>query len=58
MNISLSSVSFVKGDLTRHRRRMVRAFESVIIDNEEQCTTAISERRMGILKRHQLGKAK
>ena len=58
MDISLSFMSFVKGDLTWHHRRMVRAFESVIIDNEEQCITAISERGMGILKRHQLGKAK
>ena len=48
----------VIGDLTRHRRRMVRSFESIVLHNEEQRTTAISERRMGIMKRNQLGTEK
>ncbi|CAF2908496.1 unnamed protein product [Rotaria sp. Silwood2] len=47
-----------RGDLSRHRRRMVQSFETMTIHKEEQRTTAISERRMGILKRTQLGKAK
>jgi hypothetical protein len=44
------------GDLTRHRRRVIRSFERIHIPHSEQRTTAISERRMGILKRTQLGK--
>lgn len=43
------------GDLSRHRRRIVRSFESLAVMEPEQRTTAISERRMGILKRAQLG---
>ncbi|CAF2090284.1 unnamed protein product [Rotaria magnacalcarata] len=43
------------GDLNRHRRRIVRSYESIILLNKEQRTTAISERRMGIVKRNQLG---
>ncbi|CAM4769922.1 unnamed protein product [Rotaria magnacalcarata] len=43
------------GDLNRHRRRIVRSYESIIRLNKEQRTTAISERRMGIVKRNQLG---
>ncbi|CAF5202705.1 unnamed protein product, partial [Rotaria magnacalcarata] len=43
------------GDLTRHHRRIVQSFERVFITLPEQRTTAISERRMGILKRTQLG---
>ncbi|CAF4309019.1 unnamed protein product, partial [Rotaria magnacalcarata] len=42
------------GDLNRHRRRIVRSYESIIRLNKEQRTTAISERRMGIVKRNQL----
>jgi hypothetical protein len=55
---SIGIISLYLGDLSRHSRRMVRSFEGVIIHNEEQRTTAISERRMGILKRHQLGNTK
>jgi hypothetical protein len=53
----ISNISFYIGDLSRHRRRIVRSFETITIHKEEQRTTAISERRMGILKRTQLGKA-
>ncbi|CAF1488393.1 unnamed protein product, partial [Adineta steineri] len=42
------------GDLTRHRRRLVRSFERLYIPTPEQRTTSISERRMGIIKRIQL----
>ncbi|CAF3205771.1 unnamed protein product [Rotaria sp. Silwood2] len=42
------------GDLSRHSRQMVYSFEAIIINNEEQRTTANSERRMGIVKRNQL----
>ena len=45
-----------QGDLNRHRRRIVRSFEKLTMSTPEQRTTAISERRMGILKRTQLGK--
>jgi hypothetical protein len=55
---SIEIISLHIGDLSRHSRRMVRSFEGIIIHNEEQRTTAISERRMGILKRNQLGKTK
>lgn len=44
------------GDLSRHGRQLVQRFEGMIVDNEEQKTTGISERRMGIVKRVQLGK--
>ena len=37
---------------------MVYSFETIIINNEELRTTAISERRMGIVKRNQLGEVK
>ncbi|CAF4076111.1 unnamed protein product [Adineta steineri] len=43
------------GDLTRHRRRIIQSFERMRNTHPEQQTTAISERRMGILKRTQLG---
>ncbi|CAF4803751.1 unnamed protein product [Rotaria sp. Silwood1] len=42
------------GDLSRHRQRLVRSFECLMIQEPEQRTTANSERRMGILKRAQL----
>ncbi|CAF4164381.1 unnamed protein product [Rotaria sp. Silwood2] len=42
------------GDLGRHRRRIVQSYERILIMNPQQKTTAISERRMGILKRTQL----
>ncbi|CAF4732383.1 unnamed protein product [Rotaria sp. Silwood1] len=42
-------------DLTRHHRRIVQSFERVLIMLPQQQTTAISERRMGILKHTQLG---
>ena len=45
-----------QGDLNRHRRRIVRSFEKLTVTAPEQRTTVISERRMGILKRTQLGK--
>ncbi|CAF2647209.1 unnamed protein product, partial [Rotaria sp. Silwood2] len=41
-------------DLSRHRQRLVRSFECLMIQEPEQRTTANSERRMGILKRAQL----
>lgn len=44
------------GDLHRHSRRVVRSFERLGVTQPEQRTTANSERRMGILKRAQLGK--
>ena len=50
------SVIHTLGDLNRHRRRVVRSFERFGVTEPEQRTTAISERRMGILKRAQLGK--
>ncbi|CAF1441600.1 unnamed protein product [Adineta ricciae] len=53
--ISKSTVYSFEGDLTRHRRKIVRSFERIISQTPEQRTTAISERRMGILKRTQLG---
>ncbi|CAF3829497.1 unnamed protein product [Rotaria sordida] len=43
------------GDLTRHRRRIVQSYERILIMSPQQRTTAISERRMCILKRTQLG---
>lgn len=51
-------MSLLIGDLSRHRRRMVQSFESILLLSEEQRTTATSERRMGILKRVQLGKTR
>ncbi|CAF3514356.1 unnamed protein product [Rotaria sp. Silwood1] len=42
------------GNLTRHTRQIINLFESISIINEEQLTTAISERRMCIVKRIQL----
>ena len=42
------------GDLSRHNRRVVRSYERMTISHLEQRTTAISERRMGILKRTQV----
>ncbi len=44
--------------MTRHRRRLVRSFERLGISLPEQRTTSTSERRMGVLKRTQLGKMK
>lgn len=44
------------GNLNRHRRVAVKAFENFCVAQLEERTTAISERRMGILKRTQLGK--
>jgi hypothetical protein len=44
------------GNLSRHRRAAAKSFESFCIAQLEQRTTAISERRMCILKRTQLGK--
>lgn len=60
LNIIISSLFtfYLIGDLTRHRRRLVRSFERLGISSPEQRTTANSERRMGILKRTQLGKIK
>jgi hypothetical protein len=58
LHILRSILSFYAGDMLRHRRRMVRSYETMIIHKEEQRTTAISERRMGILKRTQLGRIK
>lgn len=50
---SFSCISI--GDLTRHRRRLVRSWECIVMNKEEQRTTGMSERRMGIVKRVQLG---
>ena len=47
--------TFPIGDVRRHRRCIVRSFERLSMTEPEQRTTAISERRMGILKRAQLG---
>jgi hypothetical protein len=55
INRTLLTIFFI-GDLTRHRRRTVRKFERFCVGQHEQRTTAISERRMCILKRVQLGK--
>ncbi|CAF4999893.1 unnamed protein product, partial [Rotaria sp. Silwood1] len=43
------------GNASRHRRLAVKSFENFCVAQLEQRTTAISERRMGILKRTQLG---
>ncbi|CAF1593854.1 unnamed protein product [Rotaria magnacalcarata] len=42
------------GDLSRHNRQIIHSFENIATNNEEQRTTAISERRMNIVKRNQL----
>ncbi|CAF0802050.1 unnamed protein product [Rotaria sordida] len=42
------------GNLSRHSRQIIHSLESITTTNEEQLTTAISERRMCIVKRIQL----
>ncbi|CAF0912387.1 unnamed protein product [Adineta ricciae] len=43
------------GNLSRHGRESVHAFDALLVSTHDQRTNAISERRMGIVKRTQLG---
>ncbi|CAF0954609.1 unnamed protein product [Adineta steineri] len=43
------------GNLSRHGQSSVHAFDTLLVSTHDQRTNAISERRMGIVKRTQLG---
>ncbi|CAF3717580.1 unnamed protein product [Rotaria sordida] len=43
------------GDLSRHVISSIRAFDNLLLNQHDQRTNAISERRMAIVKRTQLG---
>ena len=47
---------YTLGNLSRYVTSSVRAFDSVLLNTHNQRTNAISERRMAIVKRTQLGK--
>ncbi len=44
------------GNLSRHGTYAIRAFDNLLLSSHDQRTNAISERRMAIVKRTQLGK--
>lgn len=53
---SFSLSLFIVGNRSRYVTSSVRAFDSLLLKTHNQRTNAISERRMAIVKRTQLGK--
>ncbi|CAF4653450.1 unnamed protein product [Rotaria magnacalcarata] len=45
----------ISGNLSRHGTSTVRAFDNLLLSSHNQRTNAMSERRMSIVKRTQLG---